>query len=164
MEEKPALFASPLEVGHLLCRCCCSRTLKGWALLLLLLDLGFCPPREALLLCPGFLPPREALLCSSGFPPLKETGAALMMPRSPAGCSLGFRPPREAGMASMLQRSPACEALLSPPGFCPPGQALRRSLRFLPPREAGAASMMTRSPAGVGWHLSNVGPYVYLRR
>ena len=74
-----------------------------------------------------------------------------MLPRSPAGCSSGFRPPREAGAESMLPRSPAGEALLSPPGFRPPGEALRHSLMFRPPREAGAASMMLRSPAGVRW-------------
>ena len=59
-------------------------TLEGWALLLLL-SLGFCPPREALLLSPGFRPPREALLCRLGFCPSREAGAASMMPRLPAG-------------------------------------------------------------------------------
>ena len=82
LEEKPASFASPLEVGRLLCCCLCC-----------FVSCHF----EALLLSPGFCPPREALLWSSGFRPPRKSGAASMMPRSPAGCSSGFRPPREDG-------------------------------------------------------------------
>ena len=86
-----------------------------------------------------------------------------MMSRAPAGCSSGISPPREAGATLMMPRLPAGEGLLSSPGFCPPGEALRRPSGFCPPREAGAASMMPRSPAGVGRRFrSDVGPYVKL--
>ena len=45
----------------------------------------------------GFRPPREALLWSLGFRPPREAGVASIMPRLPANCYSGFCPPSEAG-------------------------------------------------------------------
>ena len=158
------MFASTLVVGRHLC--CChflfTAPLKVERCLLLL-SLGFHPPREALLLFPGFRPLGEALLWSSGFLPPREAGAADVDALASELC-LGVSSLKGSGAASMTPRSLLVLGVSSPKGSwgvrCCRSRQRIMPRGFVPPREAGAvdvAALASELCLGVFGHQGKLG-------